>query len=815
MFVLYNILLLLASPVILVILLAKKRCRPGLLQRLGWLSEGLAEECRDGRTIWVHAVSMGEATAVVPLVQQLKARYPQDRIFVSTVTETGKETVLRRLERQARHLYFPLDFPWIVGRVLDAVKPRVFIFVETELWPNFLRAATARGVPTVLVNGRLSTDSLQGYLRLRPFFERVLQTVLLCSMQSDRDVERIIRLGADPSRVVRTGNLKFDQAVRTSPDASNQIRRSDFGLYQHEELFVAGSTHPVEEDVILDCYRRLLEAVPGLVLIVAPRHIERTDALVGAVKARGFAALRRTMLSTAAESSSKGPRVIILDTRGELAALYREATLVFVGGSLVRVGGHNPLEPAACGKAVVFGPHMDHFAEVADMLIRQGGGLQVSNAREMADAMIGLLKDRARLDQMGKAAYELVLANQGAVARNVDLIARILEKRGGELVSPACSRVARPYVVLERLLSAGDRSGLSWILFPLIPLSYLYGLAMRMRSALYARGLLIQHSLPCRVISVGNLTVGGTGKTPVVIALMNALASGGHRVGVISRGYGRRSSADVLEVSDGHAIRGDPAETGDEPFLIAQRCPGMPVAVGADRYRVGRHMLDRFGIKTLVLDDGLQHLALHRDVDILVLDAIAPFGNGYLLPRGRLREPLSALGRASAVLVTRARQAGALDSLKAEIRAVAPSIPIWVTDFVPSALVRVGSEGPSEALGPARLKGERVLAVSGIGNPDSFRWLLVAAGATVADHCVFPDHHAYSREDLQRVKQAAERVGADRIVTTEKDAVKLAGLVSSPSPLEGEGRVRGDIWAVRIELVWIEGREEWARMVLQ
>jgi 3-deoxy-D-manno-octulosonic-acid transferase len=429
MFVVYNFLLALAFPVILAVLLAKKRCRPGLLQRLGRLPRGLADECRDGRTIWVHAVSLGEATAVVPLVRELKARYPQYRVFVSTVTETGKETVLRRLEGQARHLYFPLDFPWIVDRVLDAIKPRAFIFVETELWPNFLLTAAARGVPTVLVNGRLSTNSFQGYLRFRPFFERVLRTVSLCSMQTDRDAERIVRLGADPNRVVRTGNLKFDQAEGTGPTASSPIKRSDLGLHRHEELFVAGSTHPVEEEAVLDCYRRLLEVAPALVLVMAPRHIERAETLAGAVRDQGFATLRRTMLPGGTEGPQKGPRVIILDTRGELASLYREATLVFVGGSLVKVGGHNPLEPAAWGKAVVFGPHMDHFAEVADLMIRQGGGLQVGSAQEMAGAMVGLLEDRARLEKMGKAAYELVLANQGAVSRNADLISGILGER--------------------------------------------------------------------------------------------------------------------------------------------------------------------------------------------------------------------------------------------------------------------------------------------------------------------------------------------------------------------------------------------------
>jgi 3-deoxy-D-manno-octulosonic-acid transferase len=389
----------------------------------------MAEECGDGRTIWVHAVSMGEATAVAPLVQQLKARYPQFRILVSTVTETGRETIQKKLDGQARHLYFPLDFRRTVRSVLDAIRPRLIIIVETELWPNFLREAAARGIPVILVNGRLSTDSFAGYLRLRPFFRRVLAAFTLCSMQTDRDVDRLVRLGVEPERVVRTGNLKYDQVASSTQAAPGRISRHDLGLMDGEELFVAGSTHPGEEEAVLDCYRRLLGVAPALVLVLAPRHIERADAVCAAARGRGFDVVRRTRLSEtmgAATPRLAGPRVIVLDTRGELASLYREATLVFVGGSLVDVGGHSPLEPAAWGKAVVFGPHMDHFAEAADQFLRQGAGIQVRDAGEMAAAMEALLKDRAKLEERGKAAYQLVLENQGAVARTVALIARVL-----------------------------------------------------------------------------------------------------------------------------------------------------------------------------------------------------------------------------------------------------------------------------------------------------------------------------------------------------------------------------------------------------
>src|SRR3989442_8751539 len=421
MFVLYNLLVLLASPVILAILLAKKRCRPGLRQRLGWLPTDLVAS-RDGRpTIWVHAVSMGEATAVVPLVQQLKTRYPAARVFVSTVTETGKETVLRRLAGQAEHRYFPLDFRWSVRSALQTVRPNLIVVVETEFWPNFLREAAARRIPVILVNGRLSTNSFAGYRPVRPLFRLVLASVTLCAITTDRAVVRKIHLAVEQKRVVRTGNLKYDQVAVSAQATAGLISRQNLRLAGGEELFVAGSTHPGEEEAVLDCYRRLLDIAPALVLVLAPRHIERAEDVVKAVRSGGFAAVRRTKLPVASGAPITGPRVIILDTRGELATLYRDATLVFVGGSLVNVGGHSPLEPAAWGKAVVFGPHMDHFAEAAEQFRACGAGLMVRDTDEMAQVMTALLKDRSRLEAMGKAAYQLVLENQGALARTVAL----------------------------------------------------------------------------------------------------------------------------------------------------------------------------------------------------------------------------------------------------------------------------------------------------------------------------------------------------------------------------------------------------------
>lgn len=422
----YNILLILASPVILVTLLAKKRCRRGLAQRLGWSGP----KNPDNPLLWVHAVSLGEVVAVAPLVRELRARYPGHRLVVSTVTETGREAVEQRLAGVAEHRYAPLDFPWSVSKVVEALRPAAFLFVETELWPNLLRALARRGVPAILVNGRLSSRSYRGYRIARPFFRQVLEAVSLCLMQSERDADRMIELGARPARVLRTGNIKFDQPLPDpTVEAAGPSRRA-IGLAEQEELIVAGSTHAGEEEQLLTCYQRLHREFPALVLMLAPRHIERASEVEAAVTALGLPVIRRSALGKVeAETFSQGKRgrVFILDTRGELSNVYRHAALCFVGGTLVPVGGHNLLEPARWGKTVFFGIHTDHCAEVAALLLQAGGGVRVRDGVELAAAMATLLRNRQAMQRMGEAARAVVVENQGAVARTLELIVQALE----------------------------------------------------------------------------------------------------------------------------------------------------------------------------------------------------------------------------------------------------------------------------------------------------------------------------------------------------------------------------------------------------
>lgn len=368
--------------------------------------------------IWIHAVSLGEVVAISPLVKALHTRHPEFRYIVTTVTETGREAVQQRLSGIAEHRYAPLDFCWAVTAMLRRVRPTLYIFVETELWPNLLWSLRDGGVPSILVNGRLSSRSFrrQDLPLIRSFYRSVLQTLTTCLMQSERDKQRIIALGAEPERVHVTGNLKFDQpppVVR-----SDETLRRSFGLNEHEQLILAGSTHPGEEEMLVSAYGQIAKAYPSTVLMLAPRHIERTDRVAAMLREAGFVVQRKSEML----EKQAGPRVVILDTRGELALAYREAVVAFVGGTLVPVGGHNLLEPAVWGTPVIFGPYTDHCAEVATLLQEAGGGCRVMGGEELVTVLGGWLAQPETRARVGQAAKRVVLDNQGALTRSMEFI---------------------------------------------------------------------------------------------------------------------------------------------------------------------------------------------------------------------------------------------------------------------------------------------------------------------------------------------------------------------------------------------------------
>ena len=402
-------------------ILAFKRLRPdgygrSLGQRLGRLGEGLPREPR----CWIHAVSVGEAATAVPLVEAITRRWPQLGIVMTTVTPTGARIVADRLAGRAVHRYFPIDLPGPVRRALDAVNPRFFLCMETELWPNLLRALAARGVPSMIANGRISDRSFRRYRLVRFFTARMLAHVRVLAMQSEEDARRIIALGARPERVVVTGNIKNDLIP---PEGGGEaLWQRLLGLDDGEPVWVAGSTHRGEEAIVLDVYLRLRARVPTLALVLAPRHPERVAEVERLVRERGLQPVRRSGLP---KSQARGA-VIIVDTVGELAQIYRVASVVFVGGSLAPTGGHNMLEPALLRKPVIFGPHTTNFRESAELLLEAGGALVVRDGAGLDAHMGALLVDAERRRRMGEAAFKAVAGRRGAIKHTLELVERYL-----------------------------------------------------------------------------------------------------------------------------------------------------------------------------------------------------------------------------------------------------------------------------------------------------------------------------------------------------------------------------------------------------
>jgi 3-deoxy-D-manno-octulosonic-acid transferase len=377
-------------------------------------------------------VSLGEVVAAAPLVKALHARHPECRYIVTTVTETGREAVEQRLGGIAEHRYAPLDFSWAVAGMVRRLRPVLYVFVETELWPNLLWTLRAQDVPSVLVNGRLSSRSFrrQDLPWIRSFYRSVLQDLTLCLMQSERDRQRIVALGAEPSRAHVTGNIKFDQPL---PDVRlDESLRQSFGLDEHEQLILAGSTHAGEEELLVSAYRHIVKTYPTTVLMLAPRHIERADRVEAVLREAGFSVQRRSRI----QEKQSGPRVIILDTRGELSRAYRDAVVAFVGGTLVPVGGHNLLEPAVWAIPVMFGPHTDHCAEVAALLSDAGGGRRVMGVEDLVSSLEEWLGQPETRHRVGQVARQVVLDNQGALTRSLEFIETCL--RAAPSYSDSC-----------------------------------------------------------------------------------------------------------------------------------------------------------------------------------------------------------------------------------------------------------------------------------------------------------------------------------------------------------------------------------------
>lgn len=411
------------APLLFVKVILTPKYRSRSMKRLGFALGQNPGGSGSGRPrIWVHALSVGEVASSRNLVQELRRNYPQGLIIFSSATRSGESFARAVLQEHVDcFVPFPFDLLWSVKCLVSWVRPDLFVLVETDFWPNFLRELNRRDIPCLLVNGRASDSSLARYRRFRWLFKPLFNSFQALAMQTEQDASSMRQLGVDSARLAVLGNLKYDAALSGS-GAKAGLDRAVLHIPAQALVWVAGSTHRGEEEIIFDAFQELAQSCANLFLVVAPRNVGRGAEIAAMAARRGLLAVRRS-LSGAGEGS-----VLILDTLGELASVYDLCDVAFVGGSLVPERGHNPLEPAVHGKPVLFGPHMEDFAEISHDLLAVGGARQVHDAEELRAGLSLLLSDPAERERAGHQAQELIASRRGVTEAHLALIRTVLAR---------------------------------------------------------------------------------------------------------------------------------------------------------------------------------------------------------------------------------------------------------------------------------------------------------------------------------------------------------------------------------------------------
>ncbi|CUH94530.1 hypothetical protein P22_0596 [Propionispora sp. 2/2-37] len=817
---LYNILGLLlvlaATPVFIFRTVREKGFGERLRQSMGILPSEEINKVAHKDCIWVHAASVGEIVAASPIVKEFHREMPDSPILVSVVTSSGYEMARRIVKDATAIIYFPLDLPWISRSVVTRIQPKVFVPVETELWPEFLKTMRENQIPVMMANGRISDKSVVRYRYLLGILRDMMGTVGRFCMQSAVDADYIIRLGANPARVIITGNTKYDQTYTAVSAEEKEKLFREMGLAGSSPIVVAGSTHRGEEEPLFTAFAGIREEFPAAKLIIAPRDTIRTQEIIDLAVQYGLQAAQRTVLK---EQPGIGHDVVLVDTIGELGKIYGIGDIVYVGGSLVPRGGHNILEPAAHGKPILTGPHMFNFKDTYALFSEREACVTVKNAEELQQSMLQLLKDEGLREDMSRRSLAIIEENQGAARKSALHLRDLLEDARKKKETGKAAAFSREtsqlylYSYFYKLIHGEKQGPLADVLLSVLRfLSFIYGLGVDVKLALYRYNLLKRHKLPCQVISLGNITVGGTGKTPTAQRLAAIIRDSGHRVVILNRGYRAQYKGKIGLVSDGSKIYMSAAEAGDEAFLLAKNLPGVPVLIGKDRAITGNYAVQHFQAEVIIMDDGYQHWQLERDLDIVLIDTINVFGNNFLLPRGTLREPLENLDRAQAILLTKADQSteDARSSIRDVVRHYNPHALVVESLHSPRCFIEVEEWYKGDVyknMEPLEtVRGKKVMALSAIGNPSSFEQTIVDIGAEVVYSARYPDHHSYTMVEMQQVMQRAVENGVYAVITTGKDAVKIpAEFIHSQRPLP--------IYMLDIELRFTEGYPEMMELI--
>ena len=818
---LYNLAAILIVTIIIPIFVLRATRERGFIERIkqsfGFYPQETIDKVAGKNAIWVHAASVGEIVATSPLVREFRKVFPDSPILVSVVTTGGYEMAHRIIKDADAIIYVPLDLPFLASRVVGRIRPRVFLPVETELWPNFLKKAKQLDVPVMMVNGRISDRSVKQYKYLFGMLREMIGTVKCFAMQSSIDADYIMRLGAPRELVTVTGNTKFDQAYTSVSAEERAALIEELGLSGASRIMIAGSTHRGEEELVLAAFKAVREKDPGVRLIIAPREVLRTLEVEHLCRKAGFTVTTRKELQKG--DAARGEDIVILDTVGELGRVYGLGDVIYIGGSLIPHGGHNILEPAAHGKAIIVGNQMFNFKDIHALFRNRNAVVTVTNGEELTREMLRLFGDAAERARLEAETLAIINENKGASEKSARILVEMLETyescrsiRAQERIVGhrvrATQKVANFQTYFIDLVHDKEVRGISrrLIMGVFYVFSLIYEQLVNLKLTMYRWGWAKKERLGCYVISLGNVTVGGTGKTPTAQHLAREISDMGYRVAILNRGYRAKWRGEVGIVSDGRTLKMDAETAGDEAFMLAKHLPNVPVLIGAQRAVTGRYAIEHFGAEVAILDDGYQHWQLARDMDILLVDAVNVFGNGYLLPRGTLREPLSHIDRADVCLMTKVDQAapGAIAHIWETFRSYNQDGLILESIHQPRQFVRLSDWYEDIAAGGVpvtEMEGRKVLAVSAIGNPASFEQTLADLGIEMVESMRYPDHHDYGERDMAEVLYRAETLGVEAIVITEKDAVKVPGDVV-------RAKWRIPMYVISVEVTLQKGREE-------
>ncbi len=422
MFMIYDLIYLILAIFYLPLRFFKGKGLGGISERLGIYPPEFIQQVKNKKTIWVHAVSVGEILSSAPLLNSIKKEFPQYKLVVSTTTAAGYSMAKKILGVQDLLIYFPFDLSIIVKRAVEILNPVLFILMEKEFWPNLINRLNKNNVPVVVINGRLSSKSLAKYRKVKFLLPGIFTKISLFCMQSKTDASRVAELGINQDKIKITGNLKFDASATAEIPREIQEKYRE-SLVSNKSLLLAGSTHRGEEEILIKIYSQLRLEEKGWILLIAPRHLERVEEVEQAAAKYGFNGLR---ISNLTSSPKRDSIIYILDTMGELKTFYSLSDLVFVGGSLIPFGGHNLIEPAYFSKPIIFGKHIFNFQEIADEFVARGAGIMVNSLQELKETIALLASDRKKREEIGLKGKNVVNANLGATQRNIQEIKKII-----------------------------------------------------------------------------------------------------------------------------------------------------------------------------------------------------------------------------------------------------------------------------------------------------------------------------------------------------------------------------------------------------